>query len=83
MLISCKTASRLISQSLDKPLSWHERLTLRFHLMICKFCKEFSRQLTKLQLAAKAMIQTTEDDLTIELKPEVRTRIAKAIQDHL
>ena len=83
MLIYCKAASRLISQSLDKPLSWQDKLALRFHLAICKYCKEFSRQLNKLRLATKTMVQQAEEDLNIQLKPEVKVRITKAIQDYL
>jgi hypothetical protein len=83
MFISCKAASRLISQSLDKPLSWQDKLALRFHLAICKYCKAFNRQLNKLRLAAKAMVQHAEQDVTIELKPEVKARITIAMKNDL
>ena len=83
MFISCKAASRLISQSLDKPLSWQDKLALRFHLAICKYCKAFNRQLKQLRLAAKAMVQRTEHDINIQLNPEVKVRITKAMQHDL
>jgi predicted anti-sigma-YlaC factor YlaD len=83
MLISCKVASRLISRSLDKPLSWQERLSLRFHLAICQYCREFSRQLRQLKLAAQSILQQTEHDLSIQLSPGAKARITKAIQSDL
>jgi hypothetical protein len=33
--INCREATHLVLQSQDKPLSWADRLRLRFHLAIC------------------------------------------------
>ncbi len=44
-MLSCKQASQLISQSLDRRLSGRERWSLRFHLIICYMCTRFSKQL--------------------------------------
>ena len=43
-LITCKEASRLISQELDHPLPWHRRLVLRVHLLWCEACRRYNRQ---------------------------------------
>jgi hypothetical protein len=43
-LISCKDASRLISQTMDGPLPLHRYLLLRLHLLFCDACTEFRRQ---------------------------------------
>ena len=43
--ISCKEASRLISQSMDERPSTGQRLKLRLHLAICDACRNFSRNL--------------------------------------
>lgn len=83
MLISCQAASRLISQSLDAPLSWQNRLALRLHLAICKHCTRFSQQLAKLRLYVKTLMRRTEDDPNIQLKPEAKQRIAEAIEQNL
>ena len=80
MMLSCKAASRLISQSLDRTLTWQERLALRFHLAICKHCMRFSQQLSQLRIAVKTMVQNTEHDANIQLSPEAKDRIANAIQ---
>jgi hypothetical protein len=44
-VISCKEASRLLSQAQDRPLGWLERLKLRAHLALCDVCTRFSAQL--------------------------------------
>lgn len=53
--ISCRKASRLISDSLDRPLTLPERLRLRLHLGICSRCRRFDRQLTMLRKAAATL----------------------------
>jgi hypothetical protein len=45
--LSCREASRLISESLDRELSRRERWSLRFHTLLCRACQRFARQ-TKL-----------------------------------
>lgn len=82
MMLSCKSASRLVSQSLDRPLNWQERLALRFHLVICRHCRRFGKQLQQLRLAINAMVQQTERDTNITLKPEAKQNIANAINQH-
>ena len=44
-LISCKDASRLISQMQDDDLSFGQRLRVRLHLLFCDACTRFERQL--------------------------------------
>lgn len=80
MFISCKSASRLISQSLDAPLKWQDRVALRVHLMICRHCTRFSQQLAKLRIAVSSMVRRVEDDTNVQLNPEVKVRIANAMK---
>jgi hypothetical protein len=45
ILISCKDASRLISQMQDGELPLRRRMAVRLHLLFCAACKGFLRQL--------------------------------------
>jgi len=38
----CREASRLQSEALDQPLSLPQRLGLRLHLLICKWCRRYA-----------------------------------------
>ena len=38
-MLSCKDATERMSQSLDRPLSVAETISLRFHLLICRGCR--------------------------------------------
>ena len=42
-MITCRHASRLLSDRLDRPLSWFQRLVLRVHLLLCASCRRFGR----------------------------------------
>jgi hypothetical protein len=51
LLLSCREASRLISEKLDRDLSVPERATLRVHLAICVACTRLTRQFEFLRRA--------------------------------
>ena len=51
MMLSCKEASRLLSQGLDRRLGFAERLALRLHLLICDGCTNFSKQVAFIRKA--------------------------------
>ncbi len=42
--LSCREASRLISESLDRDLTRRERWSLRLHTLLCTACQRFARQ---------------------------------------
>ena len=44
-MLSCKEATRLLSQAEDRALTYSERIKLRLHLAACVACTRFSRQL--------------------------------------
>lgn len=56
MRISCKEASRLISQGMDRSLPLWERARLLFHLRICDACANFNRQVQFLRRALKSLL---------------------------
>jgi hypothetical protein len=41
---TCKEAAALMSQRLDRELPFADRLALRLHLIACKACPTFDRQ---------------------------------------
>lgn len=79
-MLTCKQASQLVSQSLDRPLSWSERVQLRFHLLICNACQRFKQQLNQLLKAIQQLKNETVHDQTIHLPIDVKTRILQTIE---
>ena len=74
-MLTCKQASKLISQSLDRPLTWSERMQLKLHLLICNPCTQFKRQLNMLRIALLKLRDSIENDSTIKLPLVVKNRI--------
>ncbi|EGV35434.1 zf-HC2 domain-containing protein [Neisseria weaveri] len=44
-MLKCKDACRLVSESQDRPLTKREKIALRLHLLICRYCKNYEKQL--------------------------------------
>ena len=55
MMLSCKEASRLVSQGLDRHLGFGERIALRVHLAICDGCTNFRNQVAFVRRAVKQL----------------------------
>lgn len=63
MMPSCKEVSRLVSEGLDRDLSFGERVALRVHLLMCKGCRNFEAQMMVLRDAMRDLSQTEDERL--------------------
>ena len=75
---SCRRAVRLQSEALDHPLTFRERLGLRFHLLICKWCRRYGKQIAFLRTAARHE-EPDLDSVPQRLPPEARERIKQRL----
>ena len=85
-MLSCKEVSVLVSESLDRKLAFRQRLAVRMHLLMCRFCSRYRKQLLFLKDAAGAYARIGEDVLgrvSGTLPPEARQRILEALQDQV
>ena len=77
LTLHCDEASRIMSDGLDRSLTPLERWALRLHLVSCRACRRFRRQLAFLQRAARASAESVAiPDKTLQA---IRTRIAQRI----
>lgn len=53
LMLNCKEAAALMVAREDRSLPLTERVTLRMHLLICKACPRFERQLLTMRNAMK------------------------------
>jgi len=81
-MLSCKQASRLVSQSLERKLPYQERFALFLHLRVCDACTLFSRQLRVLRQAVQRIGRNVEQDTQIVLSEEARKRIADRLDSN-
>lgn len=79
-MLTCKDASRLISEHQERPLGFRERWGLRLHLWMCLNCRRFARQMALLRQALRKLgrIAEVEDG---DLTPEARQRIRQALAE--
>jgi hypothetical protein len=52
-MLTCKEASRLMSQELDGPLPIRRRWLLRLHLLWCEACRRYNSQARFLRAAMR------------------------------
>jgi hypothetical protein len=77
---SCKQATRLQSQSMDRNLSLWEKLGLRIHLLLCKWCRRYRQQLGFLRSAASQCDDHHVSQPSQGLSTEARDRIKQKIK---
>lgn len=57
-MLSCKEATRLLSEAQDRKLDLPEKMQLEVHLAMCKGCRNFKGQMNFLREACKRYIDT-------------------------
>jgi hypothetical protein len=76
-MIKCRDAARLISESQERPLRLGERVGLRVHLLLCRFCARYSRQVRLLKWLCERVEEADDEPSAsdVELASEARERI--------
>jgi len=80
LLCSCRDASRLQSEVLDKELSLFQRAGLWLHLLICKWCRRYGKQIRFLRDAAHEHSEALTEAVPQRLSPEARERIRRRLR---
>jgi len=77
-MLSCKDVTRLLSESMDRSLPLGRRIGVRFHLLICRFCARYERQLLLIRETVRRLT-ATEEIPGETLSAEARERIRKSL----
>jgi len=80
-MLSCREVTRLVSESLDRELPLRQRMSMKMHLMMCKLCSRYSKQLAGLREAVRLHSVREEDidSYPASLSSEARERIKQAL----
>jgi predicted anti-sigma-YlaC factor YlaD len=54
-MLNCREITERASDYLDAALPWHVRLQVKMHLMMCRFCREYVRQLSLVVRTLRAL----------------------------
>jgi hypothetical protein len=75
-MFQCREVSRKLSQSMDTRLPLHHRMAIRVHLLMCRYCSLFYRQMRLLRHAGRL------DDV-MDLPPEAPNNLSKEARDRI
>ncbi len=75
----CKTATRLQSEALDRKLPLRQRFGLRVHLLLCKWCRRYGKQVSFLRHAAHEHPDEMTEPVPEKLSDEARERIRQKL----
>ncbi|TCV85168.1 zf-HC2 domain-containing protein [Sulfurirhabdus autotrophica] len=80
-MLTCKDASKLLSQSFDRNLTLTEKISMKLHLLICNACSKVDQQLAFLHKAGKKLASEPEDIPSSQpgLTPEAQERILEEL----
>jgi hypothetical protein len=80
-MFRCKDVSRKVSLSMDIRLPFYERLAVAFHLLMCRYCARFSRQLRQLRKMSGQVDADIEGcEPTEGLSEDCKNRLKQALR---
>jgi hypothetical protein len=89
LTLTCDQSAQLMSKSQEATLSRAERWALGFHLLVCRSCRKYKKQLKTLRATLKKIAQPHIWDtaapplLDDEQARALQKRISKRIQENL
>ena len=79
-MFCCREVARKVSDSMDRDLPLFHRLGIRIHLLMCKLCSRYRRQLLLIRDAIQLYALHGEDkDISVTLPPESKDRIKQVL----
>jgi len=85
-MLTCKDVAKLVTESYDRPLPWWVRLRIAFHLIVCRLCASFQRDVGRLRAGVREHVASEtagDSNKEIKLSAEARLRIKHAVESHL
>jgi len=83
-MFNCKKISAMVSESMDRKFPLHHRIMITVHLLMCRYCHRFKKQLVILRNAVSLEdIHEADVGSSPALSKETRARIKQAMRDLL
>ena len=82
LMLSCDTATMLITKSEYTKLTCIESLQLKMHLAGCKFCRRFKKQSELISYAIKQDLAPPEkSNLKVKLSPQQKEKLKESLKE--
>jgi len=81
---SCDVISYKISKSVDENISLKDKLSIKFHIIFCKFCRRYEQQIKLLHNMFHDNFEQYSDSMkqsSPQLSEESRLKIKKMLSD--
>ena len=83
-MYSCKDVSQLLSESMDRSLPFYQRVLMRLHLLMCKYCTRCKQHFEALRAASRQEdLYGNELDASRALSNDGKERLKKFLKNHL
>jgi hypothetical protein len=83
LMYNCKEVTRMVSESLDRKLPLHQRMGIRVHLFMCKFCSRYRKQLLLLRAVMQRYAESDDSvDISESLSPTAKKRMKHVLSHH-
>lgn len=76
-MMTCKEVSQTIASDELSAAGWRQRLAARLHLLMCRHCRRYARQMSQIGEAAREVFSDPPSE------PESRERLRSAILDQI
>jgi len=77
MMLSCDTATLLITKSEFEKLGCIDNLRLKMHLASCKFCRRFNEQSKEISFQIKKLSSIDNNNPSHKLSDQQKERLSK------
>lgn len=79
LMPSCKEVTQLASAAMDCELPLQQRLSIRFHVLMCLLCRRYKEHLHLLRFAAMHYAEPDDNLLEERLSPAASDRLKQAM----
>jgi hypothetical protein len=80
-MFRCKDVSQKVSKSMDAQLPYHHRMAVQMHLLMCRYCARFSRQLIMLREMSRHLdSEQPGSGATCKLSKDSKERIKETLR---
>ncbi len=83
-MMDCREISRMVSASMDRKLPLYQRIGIRMHVLMCRYCYRYRKQLLFLRKVIHLNMNLSQEIASeIHLPEAARTRIIERLNRQL
>ncbi len=83
-MYNCKEVSEMVSESMDRALPFYQRVLIRMHLLMCKYCTRVREQFKVIRAASRyEELHGKELDSSRSLSNDGKERLKEFLKNNL